>query len=117
MRIDHHDCVRSVRGILSTLALAAALILESALTAPGAWAQTATSFVPKTPPDATSLTTVRVLPRSLSESLKLTPVPTSDPVPFIVGTYWSCSENAQNMEICRITLVVCTDDQSLCVEL
>jgi len=32
-----------------------------------------------------------------------------------VGTYWSCSDH-NGHEICRIKLVVCTDDQSQCVE-
>jgi len=57
---------------------------------------------------------VRVLPFDASRKLKIarTPLP---PSPLIVGTYWSCSDH-NGHEICRIKLVVCTDDQSQCVE-
>lgn len=57
---------------------------------------------------------VRVLPPDVSRKLKIarTPLP---PSPIIVGTYWSCS-NHNDHDICRIKLVVCTDDQSQCVE-
>lgn len=57
---------------------------------------------------------VRVLPPDVSRKLKIarTPLP---PVPIIVGTYWSCFNHSDH-EICRIKLVVCTDDQSQCVE-
>jgi hypothetical protein len=56
----------------------------------------------------------RVLPPDVSSKLKIarTPMP---PSPLIVGTYWSCFYDNDH-EICRIKLVVCTDDQSLCVE-
>lgn len=58
---------------------------------------------------------VRALPPEVSRSLKIarTPMP---PSPLIVGTYWSCSNHSSGFEICRIKLVVCTDDQSSCVE-
>jgi hypothetical protein len=57
---------------------------------------------------------IRVLPFDVSRKLKIarTPLP---PVPLIVGTYWSCS-NHNGHDLCRIKLVVCTDDQSQCVE-
>ena len=57
---------------------------------------------------------VRVLPFDVSRKLKIarTPLP---PSALIVGTYWSCS-NHNGHDICRIKLVVCTDDQSQCVE-
>jgi hypothetical protein len=67
--------------------------------------------------DPTAIRTVRVLSPEVSRSLKLTPLPTSRPIPLIVGTYWNCAVNAQDFEICRIKLVVCTDNQELCTEL
>ena len=57
---------------------------------------------------------VRVLPFDVSRKLKIARTPTP-PSPLIVGTYWSCSVQNDH-EICRIKLVVCTDDQSQCVE-
>jgi hypothetical protein len=58
---------------------------------------------------------VRALTPEVSRALKLarTPLP---PSPLIVGTYWSCSTHSSGFEICRIKLVVCTDDQQSCVE-
>lgn len=58
---------------------------------------------------------IRVLPPEVSRALKLarTPLP---PSPLIVGTYWACSTHSSGHEICRIKLVVCTDDQKYCVE-
>ncbi len=56
------------------------------------------------------------LPREMSKSLKITPIPTSEPIPLVVGTYWNCPVNAQGFEICRIKIVVCGDDQSFCVD-
>ena len=57
---------------------------------------------------------VRVLPPDVSMKLRIarTPLP---PSPLIVGTYWSCSDH-NGHELCRIKLVVCTNDQSQCVE-
>jgi len=56
---------------------------------------------------------VRVLSPEVSRSLKIVraPLPTSR---LLIGFYWLCgySEN----EGCRNTVVVCTDDQSQCVQ-
>ena len=68
------------------------------------------------PTRADSIPSIAFLPRDVSKSLKITTVPTSRPVPLIVGTYWNCRENAQDVEICRIKIVVCTDDQSFCTQ-
>jgi len=57
---------------------------------------------------------VRVLPFDVSRKLKITRTPTP-PSAIIVGTYWSCTIH-DDREICKIKLVVCTDDQSQCVE-
>ncbi len=59
---------------------------------------------------------ITFLSREMSQSLKITPIPTSEPIPLVMGTYWNCSVNAQDFEICRIKIVVCEDDQSFCVE-
>jgi hypothetical protein len=58
---------------------------------------------------------VRALTPEVSRNLKLarTPMP---PSPLIVGTYWSCRKHSSGHEICRIKLVVCTEDQQNCVE-
>lgn len=60
--------------------------------------------------------TVTILPREVSKSLKIDRLPTSEPIPLIVGTYWSCVTVHLNHEICRIKLVVCPNDQSRCIE-
>ena len=60
--------------------------------------------------------TIRVLPQEISRSLKIMRTPTSQPVPFLIGTYWSCSDTPIGTEICHLVLVVCRDDQSLCTE-
>ena len=57
---------------------------------------------------------VRVLPFDVSRKLKIARIPTP-PSALIVGNYWSCTIH-DDREICKITLVVCTDDQSQCVE-
>lgn len=57
---------------------------------------------------------VRVLPFDVSRKLKIARTPTP-PSAIIVGTYWSCTIH-DDREICKIKLVVCTDDQSQCVE-
>ncbi len=66
------------------------------------------------PPDLRQ--TVSVLPKDVSRSLTIHKIPTSEPVPLIVGTYWSCHINQYDFEICRIKIVVCNDDQTSCVE-
>lgn len=60
---------------------------------------------------------VRVLPYDVSRSLKITRTPTSRPTPFIIGVYWNCHDAGNDFNVCRLVTVVCTDDQSWCVEL
>ena len=57
---------------------------------------------------------VRVLPPDVSRKLKIARMPTP-PSALLVGHYWTCTLH-DDREICKITLVVCTDDQSQCVE-
>jgi len=57
---------------------------------------------------------VRALPPEVSRGLKIARMPLP-PSPLIVGTYWSCKTHS-GFEICRIKLVVCTTDQTYCVE-
>lgn len=57
---------------------------------------------------------VRVLPFDVSRKLKIARMPTP-PSALLVGNYWSCTIH-DDREICKIVLVVCTDDQSQCVE-
>lgn len=59
--------------------------------------------------------TIKVLPREVSRSLKITKLPTSRPIPLIVGSYWSCREQS-GFEICRFKVVACTSEQETCVE-
>ncbi len=59
-----------------------------------------------------SLPTVTVLPPRVTKSLKLTPVPTSEPIPLVAATYWICAPNGHGFETCRIKLVVCPTDTS-----
>ncbi len=59
--------------------------------------------------------TIRVLPKDVSQSLKITRVPTTQPVPLVVGGYWACNQD-HGFDICRFVLVVCTENQSNCVE-
>lgn len=61
--------------------------------------------------DPTAIGTIQVLPPEVSRSLEIARVPTSRPIPLIVGTYWNCAVNAQDFEICRLKLVVCDDDE------
>lgn len=56
---------------------------------------------------------IKVLPPDVSRSLVITRMPTSHPVPLLVGVYWSCDYGAVD---CRLVLVVCNEDQSRCVE-
>ena len=69
------------------------------------------------PVNAVSTPIVRFLPGKISKSLKISRVPTSEPIPLIVGTYWNCDINSQGFEICDTLTVVCTDDQSFCTEI
>src|SRR5688572_29843151 len=68
-------------------------------------------------PDAGAVITrnVRVLTPEISRSLKIARMPTPTAA-LLVGSYWSCSTNSHGHEICRIKLVVCTNDQQNCVE-
>ena len=67
--------------------------------------------------DAVANNTIVVLPREESQSLKITEIPTSQPIPLIVGNIWTCHKGAGNHEFCRLTLVVCTNDQSFCINI
>ena len=60
--------------------------------------------------------TVRLLPRSVSRSLKILKVPTPEPIPLLIGTYWQCFDAPGDFEVCEPVLVVCTDDQSFCTQ-
>ena len=60
--------------------------------------------------------TVRLLPRSVSQSLKILKVPTPEPIPLIVGTHWQCFDAPGDFEVCEPVLVVCTNDQSFCTQ-
>lgn len=60
---------------------------------------------------------VTFLPRDVSQSLQISRIPTSEPVPLIVGTYWNCDINDQGFEICDTITVVCNDDQSFCTQI
>jgi len=64
-----------------------------------------------------AMPSVTFLPREISKSLKISRVPTSEPIPLIVGTYWTCDINDQGFEICDTLVVVCTDDQSFCTQI
>jgi len=68
-------------------------------------------------PDGVAKDTIVVLPRDESQSLKITEIPTSQPIPLIVGNTWTCHKGAGNHEFCRLTLVVCTNDQSFCINI
>lgn len=58
---------------------------------------------------------VKILPSDVSRQLKIQRIPTSEPVPLLIGTYWSCHYE-HDFEICRFKLVVCTNDQTFCTE-
>jgi hypothetical protein len=64
----------------------------------------------------TPIRTVRILPQAVSEALKIDRVPTSEPIPMIIGTYWKCITNVHGFDQCDQVFVVCTDDQSFCTE-
>ena len=59
---------------------------------------------------------VRFLSPQESRGLKLTTAPNSDPSALIVGHDWRCYENSFGWEFCEPVLIICTDDQSSCVE-
>lgn len=60
--------------------------------------------------------TVRVLSPDVSRSLVITRMPTSQPTPFLFGTYWNCQDAGHGFNRCRLVLVVCNQDQSQCAE-
>lgn len=70
---------------------------------------------PPAPVDASLTQSVRIIPPKVARSLKIARIPGGGGVPLVVGTYWSCFMDS-GFEICRIKLVVCTNDQSYCVQ-
>ena len=60
---------------------------------------------------------VKFLPRTVSESLDITKIPTTKPTPLSVGTYWDCRLTDQGLETCEIIIVICSEDQSICTQL
>jgi len=58
---------------------------------------------------------VRFLSPEVSRSLRIARNPAS-PTGLIVGTYWSCHTHSSGFEVCRIKLVVCTENQQNCAE-
>lgn len=64
----------------------------------------------------------KILSPELSRKLELTPAPTSQPIPLLIGHYWRCGidddffDEDGGFEFCEPVLVICTDDQSWCVE-
>lgn len=58
----------------------------------------------------------KILSPEVSKSLKLTRIPTSKPIPLIIGHYWRCITHFGEFETCEPVLVVCTNDQSFCTE-
>lgn len=93
-------------------ALLAAPLLLLTLAGPSL-AQTAVP-ASKTPPVASR--TVKLLPPDVSRSLQIMRMPTSQPVPLLVGVYWNCADNGHGFDVCRLVTIVCTQDQSLCAE-
>jgi len=93
--------------------LAALAALSTLSIAAPSLAQTST-LASKTPPVASH--TVKVLPPDVSRALQIMRMPTSQPVPMLVGVYWNCGDAGNGFELCRIVIVVCTQDQSQCVE-
>ena len=63
-----------------------------------------------------TIPSVIFLPEEVSWSLDISRVPTSKPIPLLVGTYWNCLTNDEGFETCDITLVVCTREQDFCTQ-
>jgi hypothetical protein len=80
-------------------------------------AATAQGQTTASPPVPVAVRTVKVLPPDVSRNLKLTRMPTTHTVPLIVGHYWSCHDSGYGTDLCRLVMVVCTNDQSTCFEL
>ena len=110
----HIQGIQRAKGNLMQAKLVlAAMFGIAALSAHPALAQTST-VATKTAPITSR--TIRVLPPDVSRSLVITRMPTSQPVPFLVGVYWNCSDGGNGFELCRLVTVVCTPDQSQCAE-
>jgi hypothetical protein len=98
---------------MNTLCRFGALAALGLITSVPALAQT---FDEPTPEDEPVITrNVRVLPPEVSRTLKLAriPVPAS---PLIVGSRWDCRTRPNGHEACTITVIVCSSDQQVCVE-
>jgi len=60
---------------------------------------------------------IRILPEKVSRNLEILRAPTTEPIPLIVGFYWSCFiDSDTGLESCDPRLVICTNDQSVCAE-
>ncbi|MFV0474808.1 MAG: hypothetical protein ACK5MQ_11475 [Pikeienuella sp.] len=60
---------------------------------------------------------LRILPEEVGKSLKILPLPTTQPVPAIIGSYWRCVQAPGGFDLCEPVIVFCTNDQSFCVEI
>ena len=60
------------------------------------------------------LTSITVLPPDVSARLDIFTIPTREPTPIVIGTFWDCKINAQDFEVCDFKIVVCTDDRRFC---
>ena len=105
---------RRTMKILLAVCLGIVVLLTSSVVAGGKKKGDAANGAPIA---AGSLPNVTFLPREISKSLDITSVPTPEPIPLIVGSYWRCTKTDQDFEICRFRIVVCTDDQSFCTEI
>jgi hypothetical protein len=65
-------------------------------------------------PQIGSPMSVTILPPKISKSLKLTRIPTSEPIPLLIGSGWHCQPTPIGTERCTPYIVFCTDDQSVC---
>ncbi len=59
----------------------------------------------------------KILPPEVTKELDISLAPASRPTPLIIGHYWRCIQRQDSdFESCEPVLVICTDDQSWCVE-
>ena len=56
---------------------------------------------------------VAILSPATSRTLDIVRIPTPQPVPLIIGHYWTCIEK-NGFERCTPVLVVCTNNQETC---
>ncbi len=63
---------------------------------------------------ASSTPKITILPREISKTLQIYEIPTSQPIPLIIGSHWTCIINEHGFEDCNQVLTICTDDQSFC---